>query len=126
MMRGLTAVFFVLMLGLTLAPRTSQFLSADWDAYVMSDTLGSARHPVQNLTFAAVPTSTPPERTEFIVRFSAGEPELVAATPGCFQDGDDIRCDIATGGVRRQHLISITVRSVGDEQLSPELLAISH
>ena len=124
-MRRVTAVVFVLALLLTLAPRTSQFLSANWEAVIHTDTLGTPDKDVQRLVFAAIPTTEPAPTTTFWVEFSAGSAELLGSNVGCTINGAGtlITCDVPTAAGRKQYPVAITVRSVGSELLSYELKA---
>jgi hypothetical protein len=124
-MRRGTVVVFVFALLLTLAPRTSQFLSANWDAAIHTNTLGDPDHDVQRLVFAAIPTTEPAPTTTFTVEFSAGAAQLLGSNAGCTVNstGTVITCEVQTAEGRKQYVVAMTVRSVGSEQLSYELKA---
>lgn len=106
------ALVLVALAFLTLAPRTSTDLDNGWRATVVADTFQRPR-ATSTLSLIAVPPADVPVRTDLTIRISGGAWKLAAASPGCERVGDAVVCVLLREQIRRQHLITLTVRGAG-------------
>ena len=110
--RRLLALMLVALSVFTLAPRTSQDLDNGWRATIVADTFQRPR-ATSTLTLIALPPADVPVRTDLTIRIVGGTWKLAAATPGCSRVGDAVVCVLLGDQVRRQNVITLTVRGAG-------------
>ena len=121
-MKRWAAGVLLLLLPLTLAPRTSWELGDGWRADVAVDRVQGATSGVNPLVFAVIPPQTSWTTTAVRVSItSSGTWALVSASPGCQRIGDVVSCTLVNSGPYRQRVIRLAVRALGGGALSYSL-----
>lgn len=110
--RRLASLALLLLLPLTLAPRTSLDIGNGWRVLVISDTFGRTQSPVSVLSFKAVAPSTP-SVVDLTLHVSGGAWTLVKAPAGCSAVTGGIECVMDSTAMRPGQVFTVTVRSAG-------------
>lgn len=123
MKRLMTGAALLVLLPLTLAPRTSWPLGNGWRADVHADGFEHAKGDVSSLAFTAIPPPTWGAIT-IEVTVTGGAWELLAVSPGCSRVGDTVSCTLTNTGEDRQRPLRLVVKSVDGNPLSYTMFAI--
>jgi hypothetical protein len=95
----------------TLAPRTSEHLENGWEVWRIAETAARDRGGVSVVTFQATPPDPAPATSRLPIFVAGGDWELVAAPPGCTDEGVAVVCMLDAGDIRSNHVITVAVRS---------------
>jgi len=125
MKRWIAVAALLLLLPVTLAPRTSWPIGAGWRAVVQTDTFEATTAPTSTLVFTAVPPTDWSTQTVLSVTITGGPWELVAASPGCTAGAGSVSCVLDPGSFRRDQKLRLTVRSLTGDPLNWTMSALA-
>jgi hypothetical protein len=117
MKRLITGAVLLVLLSLTLAPRTSWPLGNDWRAVVHADSFERAKGDVNTLAFTAMPPASWDAITIGIT-ISGGPWKLVAVSPGCTRVASTVTCTLTNTGEDRLLPLRLVARSLDGSSLS--------
>jgi hypothetical protein len=122
MKRLITGAVLLMLLPLTLAPRTSWPLANGWRADVVADGFERARGDVHALALVAIP---PASWDAIIIEITVagGAWELLAASTDCVRVADTVACTLHNTGTDRQQPLRLVAQSVDGTPLSYSLSA---